>query len=150
MFMDYMLGAISSAYKKIASTIQLTTENSQSSPLKNSGEHGQEGRQSVKVEISDEAKQKKLQESNQQAHRKLMGKDDVEGAETSGDKTLLDEMIAELQEEIAQLSQEMATLRSQGDEQSQSEAKSLELQVASLTAQLMNLLTQKIEEQKTQ
>lgn len=112
--------------------------------------NAKEASSSVQVEISEEAKEKSLQDSNQQAHRKLMGKEEVDKAQDADETLTLDEMIAELQEEIAQLSQEMAKLRAQGDEQSTREAKSLEIQIAMLTAQLIELLTQKIEQNKHQ
>ncbi len=147
--MDNMSISISTAYKKTL-TVSLPPQKEQQ-PATQSGELNNNSKvvnQSVEVEISDEAKEKSLQDSNQKALRKLMGKEDVEGTESSDDKQTLDEMIAELQEEIAQLSQEMAQLRAKGDEQSESKAKSLEMQIASLTAQLMDLLTQKIEQEE--
>ncbi|MCP4325423.1 MAG: hypothetical protein GY787_26975 [Alteromonadales bacterium] len=147
--MDNMSISISTAYKKTLTVSQPPQKEQQ--PAVQSGELNNNSKmvnQSVEVELSDEAKEKSLQDSNQKALRKLMGKEDVEGTEGSDDKQTLDEMIAELQEEIAQLSQEMAQLRAKGDEQSESKAKSLEMQIASLTAQLMDLLTQKIEQEE--
>ena len=146
--MDNMSISINSAYKKIL-TVDLSSTKEHQGVVKESDVNHQSA-PSVQVEISDEAKEKELQDSNQQALRKLMGKEDVEGTEGTGDKQTLDEMIAELQEEIAQLNQEMGQLRRKGDEQSENEAKSLELQIASLTAQLMDLLTQKIEQDRSQ
>jgi hypothetical protein len=145
-FMDNMSIIASTAYIKAQPSNQPTVQSSE----KNSVVNPSETQTSVHVEISDEAKQKELQESNQQALGKLMAKEDIEGADGSDDKPTLDEMIAELQEEIAQLSQEMAQLRVKGDEKSIVDAKSLEIQIASLTAQLMDLLTQKVELDKSQ
>lgn len=144
--MDNMSLSIKNAYQQPLSIAERVPKLQQTSVINSDVNHAKPASDSVQVEISDEAKQKKLQESNQQAHRKLMGKNEVEDAKGSDDKLTLDEMIKELQEEIAELTQEMVKLRSKGDEKSAIEAKSVEIQIASLTAQLMNLLTQKIEQ----
>jgi len=146
--MNNMSVSINTVYKKALTINQLSEGDKQSGAQHNDVTNTTS--QSVDVKLSDEAKEKSLQDSNQQALRKLMGKEDVEGVEDSGDKQTLDEMIAELQEEIAQLTQEVAKLYSQSDEKSLNEAKSLEMQIASLTAQLMDLLTQKVEQDKSQ
>ncbi len=51
--------------------------------------------QSDQVNISEEARQKSVDDKNQAAMRKLMGKEDVNEAEGEGQRTL-DEKIAEL------------------------------------------------------
>ncbi|WP_022940470.1 hypothetical protein [Psychromonas hadalis] len=148
--MDNMSVVINTAYKKPLMLSQASSVDKPVTQNKDATGTGEKVQQSVNVELSDEAKKKSLQDSNQQALRKLMGKEDIDGVEGSDDKQTLDEMIAALQEEIAQLTQEMVKLRSQGDESSVNEAKSLEMQIASLTAQLMDLLTQKVEQDKSQ
>lgn len=139
--MDNHLITSSTSYQKVSTLTQQKPSNN--TVVK---EISNEAQPSVRVDISDEAKTKELQDSNQQALRKLMGKEPVERSQGSDDKPTLDEMIAELQEEITQLNQEMAHLRSKGDDESLADAKSLEVKIASLTAQLMDLLTQKVEQ----
>jgi len=98
------------------------------------------------VNISEEARQKSIDDKNQAAMRKILGKEEVDGAEGEGQKSL-DKQIAELQEKIAKLTTEIAQNRSSGHEE---KAKTMETELAMLNAQLLQLLEQKMESSKSQ
>ncbi len=100
--------------------------------------------QNDQVEISKQAKEKNMQEQNQQALRKIAGNGETEKTEKS-ETEQLDQMIAALQEKIAELIQELSSLRSKDDQQSVQKSKSIEIELASLNAQLMELLQQKLD-----
>jgi hypothetical protein len=97
--------------------------------------------QSDQVNISEEARQKSLDDENQSAMRKLMGKEEVDEAQGEGKETL-DEKIAELQEKIAKLTIEIAQERSRGNDE---KAKTMELELVMLNSQLIQLIEQKME-----
>jgi hypothetical protein len=97
--------------------------------------------QSDQVNISEEARQKSLDDKNQSAMRKLMGKEEVEEAQGEGKETL-DEKIAELQEKIAKLTVEIAQERRRGNDE---KAKTMELELVMLNSQLIQLIEQKME-----
>lgn len=102
--------------------------------------------QSDQVNISEEARQKSIDDKNQAAMRKIMGKEEVEEAGGEGQKTL-DEQIAELQEQIAKLTAEIAQERRSGNDE---KAKTMELELAMLNSQLLQLIEQKMGTVKSQ
>jgi hypothetical protein len=102
--------------------------------------------QSDQVNISEEARQKRVDDTNQTAMRKIMGKEDVNEAEGEGKKTL-DEKIAELQEKITKLTAEIARERRSGNNE---KAKTMESELVMLNAQLIQLVEQKLEAAKSQ
>jgi hypothetical protein len=102
--------------------------------------------QSDQVNISEEARQKSVDDTNQTAMRKIMGKEDVNEAEGEGKKTL-DEKIAELQEKITKLTAEIARERRSGNNE---KAKTMESELVMLNAQLIQLVEQKLEAAKSQ
>ena len=102
--------------------------------------------QSDQVNISEEARQKSVNDTNQTAMRKIMGKEDVNEAEGEGKKTL-DEKIAELQEKITKLTAEIARERRSGNNE---KAKTMESELVMLNAQLIQLVEQKLEAAKSQ
>ncbi len=102
--------------------------------------------QSDQVNISEEARQKSVDDTNQTAMRKITGKEDVNEAEGEGKKTL-DEKIAELQEKITKLTAEIAQERRNGNNE---KAKTMESELVMLNAQLIQLVEQKLEAAKSQ
>ena len=101
-----------------------------------------------KVELSEEGKSKSMDEKNQAALRKMMGKGDVDESEESV-KDPLDDKIAELKQKIADLTRELAEIRNRNDEDSMEKAKALETEINVLTAQLIELLNKKKESMAT-
>lgn len=102
--------------------------------------------QSEQVNISEEARQKSVDDTNQVAMRKIMGKEDVNEVEGEGQRTL-DEKIAELQEKITKLTAEIAQERRSGDTE---KAKTMESELVMLNSQLIQLIEQKMEGAKSQ
>lgn len=102
--------------------------------------------QSDQVNISEEARQKSVDDTNQTAMRKIMGKEDVNETEVEGKKTL-DEKIAELQEKITKLTAEIAQERRSGNNE---KAKTMESELVMLNSQLIQLIEQKMEAAKSQ
>ncbi|NQY88775.1 MAG: hypothetical protein HRT51_13710 [Colwellia sp.] len=102
--------------------------------------------QSDQVNISEEARQKSVDDKNQAAMRKLMGKEDVNEAEGEGQRTL-DEKIAELREKITTLTAEIAQERRSGNDE---KAKTMESELVMLNSQLLLLIEQKMEAAKSQ
>lgn len=100
--------------------------------------------QSDQVDISEEGKEKSLEDQNREALRKLSGNEDVNQASQS-EEDPLDEQIAEIQEKIEKLLQEAALLRSKEDEESQAKVKLLEAEITGLNTQLIELLRQQLE-----
>jgi len=101
--------------------------------------------QADKVTISEEAREKSINDKNQTAFRKILGKEEVDG--TNGEKPqTLDEKIAELQEKIAKLMAEIAQERRGGNDE---KVKSMEAELAMLNSQLIQLIEQKMEESKS-
>lgn len=97
--------------------------------------------QSDQVNISEEARQKSIDDKNQAAMRKIMGKEEVN--ETGGkEQKTLDEKIAELQEQIAKLTAEIAQERRNGNDE---KAKTMALELAMLNSQLLQLIEQQME-----
>jgi len=96
------------------------------------------------VDISEEGKEKNLEDQNREALRKLSGNEDVSQASQS-EEDPLDEQIAEIQEKIEKLLQETALLRSKDNEESQAKVKLLEAEITGLNTQLIKLLKQKLE-----
>jgi hypothetical protein len=93
------------------------------------------------VTISQEAKDKQLEEVNAAALQKILNtEENKEGVEESP----LDQMIEELKEQIAELTQEIAKLNG-NDESSQEKAKILNAELAVLNAQLIELMSQQLE-----
>ena len=84
--------------------------------------------QSDQVNISEEARQKSVDDTNQTAMRKIMGKEDVNEAEGEGQRTL-EEKIAELQEKITKLTAELAQERRSGNNE---KAKTMESELVML------------------
>jgi predicted ribosome quality control (RQC) complex YloA/Tae2 family protein len=93
------------------------------------------------VTISQEAKDKQLEEVNSTALQKILKTDESEESEEKEDP--LDQMIEELEEQIAELAQEIAQLNT-NDESSQEKAKILNAELAGLQAQLIELVSQKL------
>jgi predicted ribosome quality control (RQC) complex YloA/Tae2 family protein len=91
------------------------------------------------VTISQEAKDKQLEEVNSAALQKILKTEEGEEKEDP-----LDQMIEELEEQIAELAQEIAQLNT-NDESSQEKAKILNAELAVLNAQLIELMSQKLE-----
>ena len=102
--------------------------------------------QSDQVNISEEARQKSVDDTNQTAMRKIMGKEDVNEAEGEGQRTL-EEKIAELQEKITKLTAELAQERRSGNNE---KAKTMESELVMLNSQLLQLIEQKMEAAKSQ
>lgn len=103
---------------------------------------------SDQVDISEEGKEKSLEDQNREALRKLSGNEDVSQASQSKEDPL-DEQIAEIQEKLEKLLQEAALLRSKDDEESQVKVKVLEAEITGLNTQLIELLKQKLESGKS-
>ena len=101
--------------------------------------------QSDQVNISEEARKKSVDDSNQAAMRKIVANEDVNEAEGNGKKAL-DEKIAELQEKITKLTAEIAQERSSDDTE---KAKILEAELVMLNMQLLQLIEQKMEAAKS-
>ncbi|WP_165726161.1 DUF3450 domain-containing protein [Pseudoalteromonas sp. SA25] len=103
--------------------------------------------QSDQVDISEEGKEKSLEDQNREALRKLSGNEDAsQASQSEGDP--IDEQIAEIQEKIEKLLQETALLRSKDDEESQAKVKVLEAEITGLNTQLIELLRQQLESGK--
>ena len=102
--------------------------------------------QSEQVNISEEARQKSVDDTNQVAMRKIMGKEDVNEVEGEGQRTL-DEKIAELQEKITKLTAEIAQERRSGNNE---KVKTMESELVILNSQLLQLIEQKMEAAKSQ
>ena len=92
------------------------------------------------VSISEEAREKSFNDKNQEAMRKILGKEGVDATNTEEPKSL-DEKIAELQEKIIKLTAEIAQERRNGDEE---KTQSMEVELAMLNAQLLQLVEQKM------
>ena len=101
--------------------------------------------QSDQVNISEEARKKSVDDSNQAAMRKIVANEDVNEAEGNGQKAL-DEKIAELQEKITKLTAEIAQERSSDDTE---KAEILEAELVMLNMQLLQLIEQKMEAAKS-
>ena len=101
--------------------------------------------QSDQVNISEEARKKNVDDSNQAAMRKIVANEDVNEAEGNGKKAL-DEKIAELQEKITKLTAEIAQERSSDDTE---KAEILEAELVMLNMQLLQLIEQKMEAAKS-
>ena len=101
--------------------------------------------QSDQVNISEEARKKSVDDSNQAAMRKIVANEDVNEAEGNGKKAL-DEKIAELQEKITKLTAEIAQERSSDDTE---KAEILEAELVMLNMQLLQLIEQKMEAAKS-
>ncbi|WP_223231658.1 hypothetical protein [Pseudoalteromonas distincta] len=102
---------------------------------------------SDQVDISEEGKEKSLEDQNREALRKLSGNEDAsQASQSEGDP--IDEQIAEIQEKIEKLLQETALLRSKDDEESQAKVKVLEAEITGLNTQLIELLRQQLESGK--
>lgn len=92
------------------------------------------------VSISEEAREKSFNDKNQEAMRKILGKEGVDATNTEEPKSL-DEKIAEFQEKIIKLTAEIAQERRNGDEE---KTQSMEVELAMLNAQLLQLVEQKM------
>jgi len=100
--------------------------------------------ESVQVELSEQGKEKSLQESTQQALRNLLG-EEVETKEGGDPQKVRAEMIDKLKEQIADLLDEKEALGSKADEDSANKVKALEMQISLLTTQLTALLNQSLD-----
>ena len=100
--------------------------------------------QADQINISEEARQKSIDDKNQAAMRKILGKEEVDETKSEG-KNTLDEQIAELQEKIAKLTAEIAQERNSVNDE---KAKNMETELAMLNAQLLQLIEQKMESSK--
>jgi hypothetical protein len=92
------------------------------------------------VSISESAREKSINDKNQEAMRKILGKEGVTVSDTEEPKTL-DEKIAELKEKIAELTAKLAQERRNGDEE---KTKVMEVELAVLNSQLLQLVEQKM------
>jgi hypothetical protein len=126
----------------IASAYQEKTSASEPALMKVSAENNSssEHLKTDQVTISEEAREKSTKDKNQAAMRKLSGKEDVGGTNGKEQKTV-DEKVAELQEKIAELIAEIAQARRSGDEE---KTKIMEVELAMLNAQLLQLIEQKL------
>jgi hypothetical protein len=102
--------------------------------------------QSDQVNISEEAHQKSVDDKNQAAMRKIMGRENVNETEGDGRRSL-DEKIEELREKITKLTAEIAQERRSGNDE---KAKTMELELVMLNSQLLQLIEQKMESAKSQ
>jgi len=100
---------------------------------------------SDQVNISEEAREKSVDDINQAAMRKIMGKEDVNKAEGE-DQKALDEKIAELQEKITRLTAEIAQERRKGNNE---KLKAMESELVMLNSQLLQLIEQQMEAAKS-
>jgi len=91
------------------------------------------------VTISQEAKDKQLEEVNAAALQKILETEESEEKENS-----IEQIIEELKEQIAELTQEIAKLNG-NDESSQEKEKILNAELAVLNAQLIELMSQQLE-----
>ena len=91
------------------------------------------------VTISDEAREKSIDDKNQAAMRKLLGKEETDKTNGKGEQSL-EEKMAELQEKITKLMAELAQERRSGDEE---KIKSMEAELAMLNLQMLQLIEQK-------
>lgn len=102
---------------------------------------------SDEVRISEAGKaelSKEVQDNINQALHKLTDKDVNQKADKS-EAEILDEMIAQLQEELQELQQEMIKLRLNDDESSKVKLELLELELVNINAQLLELNNRKID-----
>ncbi len=97
--------------------------------------------QTDQVNISEEARQKSIDDENQAAMRKMAGNEDVNGTQADGEQTLV-EKIAELREEITKLTADIAQERTSGNDE---KAKTMEAELVMLNAQLLQLIEQQME-----
>lgn len=100
------------------------------------------------VTISNAGHEKNVNEKNQAAFRKMMGHEEVESSKKSDGKADIDDKIAELKEKIDKLMEELSQLRGKSDEESEQKIKVLEMELASLNAQMLQLVEQKLESSK--
>ena len=131
-----------SSYINKASAIEMKAE-SDTSKIPSDPKHTQ----TDEVSISKEGKEKQLRESTSAALRKIMGQEEVDESAQDGENSL-EQMIAELKEEIAELTKKITKLRASGDEKSQEKAKALDVELAGLNSQLLELISQKLESDK--
>jgi hypothetical protein len=95
-----------------------------------------------------EAGKAELSKEDQDNINKAMHKLAANETTQKDDKTeegVLDEMIAELQEQLKELQQEMIQLRLNDDEDSKAKLELLELELVNINAQLLELNNRKIE-----
>ena len=97
--------------------------------------------QTDQVNISEEGRQKSIDDENQAAMRKMAGNEDVNSAQADGEQTL-DEKIAELREEITKVTAEITQERTSGNDE---KAKTMEAELVMLNAQLLQLIEQQME-----
>ena len=97
--------------------------------------------QTDQVNISEEGRQKSIDDENQAAMRKMAGNEDVNSAQADGEQTL-DEKIAELREEITKLTADITQERTSGNDE---KAKAMEAELVMLNAQLLQLIEQQME-----
>jgi len=128
-------------YQELVSTSDSTSKLDELSQASSAENKTSVNSQSDQVNISEEARQKSVDDNNQAAMRKIMGKEDVNGAEDKGEKTL-DEKIEELREEIITLTAEISQERTSGNDE---KAKAMESELAMLNAQLLQLIEQQME-----
>lgn len=124
---EYKTNIMSSDQAPIKTTVETTTAAS-------------EHLQTNQVTISEEAREKSFNDKNHEAMRKILGKEGVDATNTEEPKSL-DEKIAELQEKIVKLMAEIAQERRNGDEE---KTQSMEVELAMLNAQLLQLVEQKM------
>ncbi|WP_426357241.1 hypothetical protein ACPUVO_12275 [Pseudocolwellia sp. HL-MZ19] len=127
----------SSLFKEPVSASKLNELSQASSAESNQSTNSQ----SDQVNISEEARQKSIDDENQAAMRKMAGNEDVNSAQADGEQTL-DEKIAELREEITKLTADITQERTNGNEE---KAKAMEAELVMLNAQLLQLIEQQTE-----
>ncbi|WP_085299631.1 hypothetical protein [Cognaticolwellia mytili] len=135
--------SIRQSQQEIAIASKQTITNVESSEAKATGSLAED-----KVTISSEGHEKNANDKNQAAFRKMMGHEEVENTKKSDGKADIDEKIAELKEKIDKLMEELSQLRGNSDEESEQKIKVLEMELASLNAQMLQLVEQKLESSK--
>lgn len=101
------------------------------------------------VTISAEGKARLENDTSSKASATLHKGQEALMAEKNSEVKSVDELMDELKEKIREVMQQIALLRTKGDEASVEQAKSLEVELSTLNAQLMQLMTQKLESSKS-
>jgi hypothetical protein len=105
---------------------------------------------SDKLTISPEARTTIAKESSEEQSRSALHDLATKGQENTAINKqskvdAIDSMIEEIMEEISKLMEQIAKLQTKGDEKSMEQQKALEVQLAALNSQLMELTARKLE-----
>ncbi len=125
--------------------MEVTINSAYSSPQQITATSQEENKQVSAANTSAESKTLPDDKVNisEEALRKLAKTEESKTAEnTSEDKT--EQLIEALKEKIAELNERLAKLRTKDDEASIEQTKVLEIELATLNAQLMELVTSKL------